>query len=53
MKRIQAIVEDETFDKLEKEAKAESRKLSPHVNHILKKHVSKQEVSHKPKNETK
>jgi len=54
MKRLQPIVEDDVHDKLSEEGKkAGIKKVGAYAAYLLTKHVSKQEVSHKPKNETK
>lgn len=40
---IQAIVDDELHDKIKQDAKRESRKVSQHVSHVLKVHISEVE----------
>lgn len=46
-------VEETTIEKLKEQASSENRSLSNHVDNVLTKHVSKQEVSHTPKKEMK
>jgi len=54
MKRLQPIVEDEVAKKLSDEAKENGhKKVGPYAAHLLTKHVSKQEINHTPKKETK
>lgn len=40
---IQAIVDDELHDKIKQDAERESRKVSQHVSHVLKVHISEVE----------
>jgi hypothetical protein len=40
---IQSIIDDDLHDKLKQDAERESRKISPHVQHILKVHISEVE----------
>ena len=46
-------IEETTINKLKEQAKEENRTLSNHVDTVLTKHVSKKEITHTPKRETK
>lgn len=40
----QTVLDTELDDKLNQDAERESRKLSPHISHIIKQHIAKVEL---------
>lgn len=50
-KRVQPLLDGETYNKLDKLAKDNGAKVSPYAASVLKKHVSKQEVKPNGKKE--